>query len=110
MNDATAGFAADPDRLAAQGGQFDDLVGRVGRIHRTLADALSESGECWGADAVGRSFGAVHATPADGTLSQLSALTERLGGVGTRFVDTGAAYTAADDGAIERLRAAGQDG
>lgn len=106
MND---GFAADPDTLAAQGGRFDDLVGRVGRIHRTLADSLSATGECWGSDAVGRSFGAAHTGPADGTLTQLSSLTERLGGVGARFVDTGTAYTGAEDGAVEHLRAAGPD-
>lgn len=106
MND---GFTADPERLASQGGQFDDLVGRVGRVHRTLAEALSASGECWGGDAVGRSFGAAHTGPADGTLTRLSSLTEQLGGVGTRFVDTATAYTAAEDGAVERLRAADPD-
>jgi len=103
------GYAADPDRLTTRGGQFDDLVGRVGRIHRTLTDELSATGECWGSDAVGRSFGSAHAGPADDTLTALSSLTERLGGVGTRFVATGTAYTGAEDGAVERLRAVDPD-
>lgn len=106
MND---GFAADPSRLATEGGLFDDLVGRVGLIHRTLADSLASSGECWGGDAVGRSFGAAHAAPAEGTLTRLSSLTERLGGVGSRFVDTGTAYDGAESSAVEHLRAVDPD-
>jgi hypothetical protein len=106
MND---GFTADPERLVTQGGQFDDLAGRAGRIHQTLAESLATTGECWGSDAVGRSFGSAHATPADGTLTQLSSLTERLGGVGTRFTDTGTAYAASDTGAVEHLRTAEPD-
>lgn len=103
MND---GFTADPDRLVTQGGKFDELVGRVGEIHRTLTDSLASAGECWGTDAVGRSFGAAHAAPADGTLTRLSGLTEQLGGVGTRFAGTGTAYTGSDEGAVEHLRGA----
>lgn len=103
------GFTADPERLVSQGGQFDDLVGRVGRIHRTLSESLSATGQCWGGDAVGRSFGSAHAAPAEGTMTQLSSLTERLGGVGTRFADTGTAYAASDTGAVEHLRAAEPD-
>ncbi|HEX2130595.1 MAG TPA: hypothetical protein VHH15_03480 [Actinophytocola sp.] len=109
MNDGSTGFTADPDRLASQAGQFDDLAGRVEAIHRTLADSLTAAGECWGADAVGQSFGAAHVTPADTTLTQLSSLTSRLGGVGTRFAGTAATYTGTDEGAVERLRAADPD-
>lgn len=106
MND---GFTADPDRLVTEGGRFDELVGRVGEIHRTLTDALSANGECWGSDAVGQSFGAAHVAPAEGTLTRLSSLTEQLGGVGTRFVDTGTAYAGSDEGAVEHLRATEPD-
>jgi hypothetical protein len=101
MND---GFTVDPERLVDQAGLFDDLVGRVGRIHRTLVDSLAATGECWGGDAVGRSFGSAHTAPATGTLTQLSSLAERLRGVGTRFAATGTAYAASDAGAVERLR------
>lgn len=103
------GFTVDPERLAAQAGQLDDLVGRVDRIHRTLADSLSATGRCWGGDAVGQSFEDAHAAPADGTMTNLSSLTERLGGVGSRLVDTATTYTGTDEGAVERLRAADPD-
>jgi len=106
MND---GFAADPDRLATQAGQFDDLAGRVEAIHRTLADSLAATGQCWGGDAVGQSFDAAHTAPADGTLTQLAGLTGQLGGVGTRFADTATTYTGTDEGAVERLRVADPD-
>jgi hypothetical protein len=106
MND---GFTADADRLAAQAGQFGDLAGRVEEIHRTLSESLSEAGQCWGSDAVGQSFGAAHASPADGTLTQLSGLSSQLGGVGTRFADTARTYVGTDEGAVERLRAADPD-
>lgn len=72
------GFEVDADRLAGQAAQFEPLVGRLGAIHRTLADALSTDGACWGNDAVGQSFSAVHAEPADDAASRLSALSDRL--------------------------------
>lgn len=106
MND---GFTADPERLATQAGQFGDLAGRVEAIHRTLAESLSASGPCWGTDAVGQSFGAAHASPADGTLTRLSGLTDQLGGVGTRFADTATTYTGTDEGAVEHLRGSDPD-
>jgi hypothetical protein len=109
MNDVPGGFEADPERLATDAGQFDDLAGRVESIHRTLAESLSATGECWGADAVGHSFRAAHADPADGTLARLSSLTSDLGGVGARFAGTATTYTATDDGAVERLRAVDPD-
>ncbi|MCT2586200.1 hypothetical protein [Actinophytocola gossypii] len=109
MTDVPAGFEADPERLATQAGQFDDLAGRAETIHRTLAEALSTTGECWGTDAVGQSFRTAHAGPADGTLARLSSLTSDLGGVGARFAGTAATYTATDDGAVERLRAVDPD-
>ncbi|OLF04276.1 hypothetical protein BLA60_41495 [Actinophytocola xinjiangensis] len=105
----TDGYAANPDRLAAEGARFDDLAGRVGQIHRTLADALSATGECWGTDAVGASFADAHAAPAETTLTALSSLTESLGAVGTRFTATGTAYTGAEDAAVEHLRATAPD-
>lgn len=106
---STDGFAADPETLAARAGQFDDLADRVDAIHRTLAENLAAAGPCWGTDAVGRSFDAAHTGPSEGTLAELSALTGRLGGVGTRLTGTATTYTAVDDGAGERLRATGPD-
>jgi hypothetical protein len=101
------GYEADPARLAGQAGQLDPLAGRVSSIHRTLSEALAEAGPCWGADAVGESFGAVHAGPADSTLTRLGALPSQLGSVGTRFTDTAATYEGDDERGVDRLRAAG---
>lgn len=103
------GYEADPTRLAGQAGQLDPLAGRVTSIHETLSAALAEAGPCWGGDAVGQSFGAAHAGPADSTLSRLGALPSRLGSVATRFTDTATTYEGDDQHGAERLRAAGPD-
>jgi hypothetical protein len=106
MND---GFRADTDRLASQAGQFGDLASRAEEIHRTLSESLTSTGQCWGTDAVGQSFGAAHAGPADGTMTSLSSLSGQLGGVGTRFADTATGYTGTDQGVEDRLRAVDPD-
>ncbi len=101
------GYEVDPTRLAGQAGQLDPLVSRVSTIHGTLTEALAEAGPCWGTDAVGRSFAAVHADPADATLTRLGSLPRRLGSVGTRFTDTATTYEGDDQHAVDRLRATG---
>jgi hypothetical protein len=103
------GYEVDPARLAQQGAQLDPLAGRVTAIHETLSAALSESGACWGSDAVGQSFAGAHSGPADSTLTQLGALPEQLGSVGTRFSATAATYEGDDQHGAARLRAAGPD-
>lgn len=102
------GFEVDADRLAGRAAQFEPLVGRLGAIHRSLADALSTDGACWGTDAVGQSFSAVHADSADDAVARLSSLSERLGSVGTRLSATAKTYRAVDQSAIEHLDAAEQ--
>lgn len=102
------GFDADADQLASKATEFEPLVGRLGAIHRNLSDALSTDGACWGMDAVGRSFSAVHADPADDAVGRLSALSDRLGSVGTRLSASAGTYRAVDDSAIQRLKAAEQ--
>jgi uncharacterized protein YukE len=106
MND---GFAADPARLSTQAGRFDDLVGRVAEINRTLGESLDSAGQCWGGDAVGRSFGSAHVAPADATRARLASLTEQLGGVGARFAATADTYTGTDEAAQVRLLAVESD-
>jgi hypothetical protein len=99
------GFEVDAARLASRAAQFEPLVDRLGAIHRTLTDALSD-GACWGTDAVGRSFGSVHATPADDALSRLSGLSDRLTSVSTRLTETAGTYQAVDGSAAEHLKSA----
>jgi hypothetical protein len=102
------GFEVDAERLASRAAQFEPLVGRMTAIHRNLNDALSTAGACWGTDAVGQSFGAVHATPADDALTRLSGLSDRLTSVSTRLTETAGTYRAADESAIERVKSAEQ--
>jgi hypothetical protein len=99
------GFAVDATRLASRAAQFEPLVTRLDGIHRDLHDALSD-GACWGTDAVGQSFTAVHATPADDALSRLAGLSGRLNSVSTRLTDTAGTYQAVDQSAIEHLKSA----
>lgn len=101
-------FEVDAERLAARASQFEPLVGRLGEIHRTLSDALSADGTCWGTDAVGRSFGSVHATPVDNAMTNLSALPDRLTSVSTRLAETAGTYQAGERSAVENLKAAEQ--
>jgi hypothetical protein len=96
----------DPDQLARRASDFEPLVTRLSGIHTSLTDALGAEGDCWGTDDVGRSFGAVHATPATSTLDSLSGLSTLLGSVGTRLSDSAATYRGTDDLAGDHLRAA----
>jgi len=98
------GFEVDAERLADRATQFEPLVGRLGKIHQSLNDGLAD-GPCWGTDAVGQSFAAVHATPADDVLSRLSGLSDRLTAVHTRFKDTATTYQSGDQSALEHLNA-----
>lgn len=106
MNAEPDGFDVDVDRLSGQAGQFDGLVTRLGAIHRQLNDALAATGRCWGGDAVGQSFSAVHATPADTTFAQLTSLPDQVSSVGTRFSDTATSYASTDAAGVEHLNAA----
>jgi hypothetical protein len=107
MHGGSEGFEVDAERLAGQAQQFEPLSSRVAAIHRGLADALSD-GACWGTDAVGQSFSAVHAQSADDVVTRLSALSGRLGSVGTRLSDTATTYGAGEQTAIDNLKAAEQ--
>jgi uncharacterized protein YukE len=102
------GFEVNADQLAARAAQFEPLVARLDTIHRNLADALSSDGACWGGDAVGQAFSAVHAGAADDTTARLAALSERLGSVGTRLSDTAQTYRATDQSGTDHLKAAEQ--
>jgi hypothetical protein len=102
------GFNVDAERLAARAAQFEPLVGRLDTIHRTLSDALSTDGACWGTDAVGQSFGAAHATPADDAMARLAGLSGRVTSVSTRLTETAGTYQAVDQSAVEHLNAAEQ--
>jgi hypothetical protein len=104
--DGFDGFEVDPERLASRASQFEPLVGRMTAIHRNLRDALSAGGACWGTDAVGQSFGAVHATPADDALTRLAGLSDRLTSVSTRLTETAGTYRAVDESAIEHVKSA----
>jgi hypothetical protein len=99
------GFEVDAERLADRATQFEPLVGRLNKIHGNLQDALSTDGACWGTDAVGQSFAAVHAAPADDAMARLSGLSDRLTGVHTRLTETAATYQSGDQSAVEHLNA-----
>jgi hypothetical protein len=103
------GFQVDADRLTAQAGQFEGLVGRAGAIHRELADTLGAIGRCWGTDTVGQSFDSIHTGPADDALGRIGSLPDQLGSVGTRFADTAAAYRGTDTGGATTIDAADDD-
>lgn len=103
------GYEVDPTRLAQRGGQLEPLANRVTSIHETLSAALSESGACWGSDAIGQSFGAAHSGPADSTLQRLGGLPGRLGTVGANFTASAGRYDGDDQHGAARLRAAGPD-
>jgi uncharacterized protein YukE len=102
----TDGFHADVEALTTQAGRFGGLADRAAAIHRELTDTLTGLGPCWGDDAVGQSFGAAHVAPADGTLTAIGALPDRIGGVGTRFAGTARAYHEQDASGAGTITAA----
>lgn len=99
------GFEVDADRLASRAAQFEPLVDRLDGIHRNLSEALTN---CWGTDAVGQSFNAAHAAPADDAIARLSALSGRLQGVSTRLTETANTYRAGDESATDHVKSAEQ--
>ncbi|MGH3862947.1 WXG100 family type VII secretion target [Actinokineospora sp.] len=99
----TEGFRVSAEELAANAGQFAGLAERVDSIHRDLADRLGALGECWGADVIGQSFGAVHTGPADETLTALGGLAGKLGDVGERFAGNAGAYAEGERDNVDRL-------
>lgn len=102
------GFEVDAEQLASRAAQFEPLVGRLGKIHRDLTDALSADGTCWGTDAVGQSFGTAHQPSADDAVTRLSALSDRLTSVSTRLTETAGTYRTGDESAAANLNAAEQ--
>lgn len=99
------GFEVDAERLADRATQFEPLVGRMDKIHGTLRDALSTDGACWGDDAVGQSFAAVHTAPADDALARLGGLSDRLTSVQTRLSETASTYRSGEAAALDDLKA-----
>jgi hypothetical protein len=87
-----SGFSADPAQLRRHGGEFDGHAEKAGKIHRTLHQALSEAGECWGDDEAGQTFAAAYHQPAEDTLGKLAALPAGLADVGDRFTTTADRY------------------
>lgn len=87
-----SGFSADPAKLRQHGGEFAGHAEKAGEIHRTLRQALSDAGECWGDDEAGHAFAAAYHQPAQDTLGKLGALPAGLADVGDRFTSTADRY------------------
>ncbi|NKQ59333.1 PE domain-containing protein [Amycolatopsis sp. K13G38] len=90
------GFEADAERLASGAKDFDGLVRRAAQISADLDGALDGAAAAWGADEVGRSFAAAHATPAEDSAKRLRELADGLGDVGGSFADAARRYRAGD--------------
>lgn len=99
------GFEVDAERLASRAAQFEPLADRLNGIHRNLTEALTN---CWGTDAVGQSFAAAHAAPADDAVSRLSGLSGRLTSLRTRLTETAELYSSGDRSAEDNVKAAEQ--
>jgi hypothetical protein len=97
----TDSFSVDAEQLAERAGRFAGLAERADRIHRDLAERLGTAGQCWGTDEIGASFAAVHAEPADETLSAMGGLSGKLTDVGDRFVSNASGYA---EGELDNVR------
>ncbi|MEU5695370.1 hypothetical protein [Actinosynnema sp. NPDC020468] len=93
-----SGFQSDLNRLTQGAGDFDAFAGRAGRITTELSTSLDALGECWGDDAVGRSFAAGHVKPAADALGGLDAVHRGFGGVSRRFAETERTYRGVEEG------------
>lgn len=92
----TGGFTADADRLAHRSADFAALADRARRIADDLRAALEAAEAPWGRDAVGTSFAAAHAEPAERSRALVDTLAEGLGSVGARFAAAAVEYRDAD--------------
>ncbi|WP_116051154.1 hypothetical protein [Amycolatopsis palatopharyngis] len=106
-----SGFAADPDRLRACAGDFDDLAGRAESIATELAGMLASGSQAgsapWGDDEIGRAFAAVHVEGAASARERIEGLPDELAAMGGRFAGAAEAYRAADDTAAGDVSGAG---
>ncbi|KAA2251250.1 hypothetical protein F0L68_38195 [Solihabitans fulvus] len=98
------GFRSDHQRLAEHAGEFTGLASRAGDITGELRRALEQAGDCWGSDAVGRSFAASHVRAATETLGRVGGLSDGLGDVGQRFAATAETYRQVDEDNAAALR------
>ncbi|WAL64941.1 hypothetical protein ORV05_29045 [Amycolatopsis cynarae] len=94
-----SGFEADAGRLAAGAKDFDGHAERAGRIAAELARALADAPAAWGDDAVGRSFAAGHARPANETAEGIRALAGQLSELGTSLAEAARRYSSGEDAA-----------
>ncbi|MCO1581108.1 WXG100 family type VII secretion target [Crossiella sp. SN42] len=87
-----SGFRTEHERLSRAAGDFDDYRERADAIAKALTAKLAELGECWGSDAVGRSFARTHVPGATKTQQRLGELPGELAEVGGKFARTAEEY------------------
>ncbi|GAB1691051.1 WXG100 family type VII secretion target [Krasilnikovia sp. M28-CT-15] len=75
-------FAVDTDRLARTQARLDALFTRMNGVAGTLRARLDAHGNCWGDDAIGRSFEASYQEPHNAINEILPALAEVMRSVG----------------------------
>ncbi|WP_305092543.1 WXG100 family type VII secretion target [Prescottella sp. R16] len=92
------GVRVDPEQLVSAAAGFDMLSERVAKAFTDLAAALDAEGASWGADGPGATFAAQYTPGRDTAATALGHLVETFAAVATGLRDTGAAFTAADDG------------
>ncbi|MCP2169989.1 WXG100 family type VII secretion target [Goodfellowiella coeruleoviolacea] len=100
----TNGFRSDNERLLTGATQLTAAGEQARQIAARLQRELAALGECWGADAIGRSFAQRHVPAAQSTMARLDELSEQLHDVGRRFADTAAAYQQVEHDNAARLR------
>jgi uncharacterized protein YukE len=102
------GFRTENDELARRAGAFAGLSERARGIVDQLNDSLGGYGDCWGSDAVGRSFAETHVGPAEAALQGIGALPGGLFDVGIKLGDTAATYADAEQTSTGIVRDAGR--
>ncbi|GAA2841696.1 WXG100 family type VII secretion target [Crossiella cryophila] len=99
-----SGFRVEHERLSRAAGDFDDYGDRAGTIATELERALTEQGECWGSDAVGRNFARTYLPDAEATLKALGDLPEALVAVSGKLADTAEEYRSSERDAEQKLK------
>lgn len=102
----TQGFSADADRIGARSRDFGDHAQRARKVAETLQSSVGE--QPWGDDAVGQSFAAAHAAPAERALQLLGGLGGELDAMGAKFAGAAQTYRAVDDEGAGDVDAAGR--
>jgi hypothetical protein len=91
------GFSVDPDELARQSSEFDELRNDVYRVYTALVQITDRCGDCWGNDEAGQAFAKNYVQGAVGVMDGLRLACGSLAGARVGGAVWAAGFARGDD-------------